>query len=84
MPILREVPLVRCYEVLHEACGHAEHGGLTARDLGARCNRRYGVRHQGYWEKQLKALAEMGYAEKTGRWINCAPIWVAVAPDEQR
>jgi hypothetical protein len=80
---LREVSLVGCYQVLHEAGVDANVGGLTASDLGARCNRRYGARYQGYWEKQLTALAEMGYAEKSGRWINGAPVWIALTPDEQ-
>ena len=75
---------MQCYQVLREAGCHGEDTGLTASDLGALCNRRYGARYQGYWEKQLKALAEMGYAEKSGRWFNRAPVWVALAPDEQQ
>jgi len=63
MRILREVPLVRCYQVLQEAGSQTEDAGLTASDLADRCDRRYGARHQGYWAKQLQALAEMGYAE---------------------
>jgi len=84
MPILRQVPLVRCYEVLTEAAQHSEGGGLTASDLSERCNQRYGAHSKEYWSRQLQALADMGYAEKTGRWIKCAPVWVAVAPDEQQ
>jgi len=81
MRILREVSLVRCYQVLHEAgCNGV---GLTASDLAARCDQRYGARHQGYWSRQLLALADMGYAKKSGRRFNCAPVWVALAPDEQ-
>jgi len=84
MRILTKEPLVRCYQVLHEAGCQGEDSGLTASDLAGRCDQRYGARHQGYWGKQLQALAEMGYAEKSGRWFNCAPIWVAVAPHEQQ
>ena len=80
MRILREVSLVRCYQVLHEARCNGD--GLTASDLAARCDQRYGA--QGYWGRQLEALADMGYAEKSGRWFNCAPVWVALAPDEQQ
>ncbi len=84
MRTLTKEPLVRCYQVLHEAGCDGEDTGLTASDLGARCDQRYGARHQGYWGKQLQALTDMGYAEKSGRWFNGAPIWVAVAPDEQQ
>jgi hypothetical protein len=84
MRTLTKEPLVRCYQVLHEAGCHTEEAGLTASDLAERCDQRYGARHQGYWGKQLQALAEMGYAEKSGRWFKCAPIWVAVAPNEQQ
>ncbi len=84
MRMFTKEPWAQCYLVLREAGCHGEDTGLTASDLGARCNRRYGARHQGYWEKQLKALAEMGYAEKSGRWFNRAPVWVALAPDEQQ
>ncbi len=84
MRILTKEPLVRCYQVLHESGCHGEDTGLTASILEARCNERYGLRHQGYWGKQLQALAEMGYAEKSGRWFKSAPVWVAVAPDEQQ
>jgi hypothetical protein len=84
MRTLTEVPLVRCYQVLHETGRHTEDGGLTASDLSYRCNQRYGARHYGYWGKQLQALADMGYAEKSGRWHRNAPVWVAVKPDEQQ
>ena len=84
MRAIAKEPWVQCYLVLREAGCHADGAGLTASDLGARCNRRYGARHQGYWEKQLQALADMGYAEKSGRWFNRAPVWVALAPDEQQ
>ncbi len=85
MRTLTKEPLVRCDQVLHEAGCDGEDTGLTASALRARCNRRYGARHQGYWEKQqLQALSDMGYAEKSGRWTNGAPVWVALAPDEQR
>ena len=67
MRILTKEPLVRCYQVLHEAGCQGEDSGLTASDLAGRCDQRYGARHQGYWGKQLQALAEMGYAEKSGR-----------------
>jgi hypothetical protein len=77
-------PCMQCYQVLHEASSDGEGSGLTTSDLAARCDRRYGARHQGYWGKQLLALADMGYAEKSGRWFRCAPVWVAVAPDEQQ
>ncbi len=84
MRMLVKEPLVRCYQVLHEAGRHTEDAGLTARDLTERCNRRYGARHAGYWGKQLQALADMGYAQKSGRWLKCAPIWIASGPDEQQ
>jgi hypothetical protein len=65
MPMLAKKPLAQCYQVLHEAGCDGGDTGLTSSDLGRRCNRRYGARHQGYWEKQRQALADMGYAEKS-------------------
>jgi len=78
MRTLTKKPMVRCYQVLHEA------DGLTAGDLTARCNQRYGLHGKEYWNRQLQALAEMGCAQKSGRWLRCAPVWVAVADDEQQ
>jgi hypothetical protein len=34
-------------------------------------------------DPRIQALADMGYAEKSGRWFNRSPVWVALAPDEQ-
>jgi hypothetical protein len=78
MRVLARESWVQCYETLREA------GALTAGDLSARCNQRYGVRSGDYWGKQLHALADLGYAKRTGRWCNSAPVWVALAPDEQQ
>ena len=75
--MLANEPLAQCYEVLHEA------GALTAGDLSGRCNQRYGIRSGDYWGRQLRALADLGYAKRTGRWCNSAPVWVALTPDEQ-
>jgi len=74
-------PWRQCFQVLHEANRNGD--GLTASDLSERCNQLYGARYQGYWGRQLEALADMGFAQKSGRWFKNAPIWVAVAPDEQ-
>jgi hypothetical protein len=82
MRLLAKETQLQCYEALRATAFQGEHPGLTVRALEARCNERYGVRGQGCWAKQLLALADMGYAKK-GRWINGAPLWVAVAPDEQ-
>jgi hypothetical protein len=79
---LRKVPLVRCYQVLNEVS--TQYGGLTAGDHSDCFNRRYGVHGKEYWNRQLQALADMGYAEKSGRWFKNAAVWVTAAPDEQQ
>ena len=84
MLMLAKTPWVQCYQVLREAGCHGEDTGLTVSALEARCNERYGIRCTGYWNKQLRALVDMGYAEKSGRWLNHAPIWIASGPEEQQ
>ena len=69
---------MQCYQVLTESAG------FTTGDVSERCNQLYGTRYPGYWGRQLQALADMGYAQKSGCWSKNAPVWVAVKPDEAR
>jgi hypothetical protein len=75
----------QAYQALRQAGRYGPMAGLTRFDLEERCNAVFGKKCDGYWNKQLRALIDMGYAKKAGRveksgngcdkivWVACDP-----------